>query len=162
MILLDSLIQTLSLSDLNGTTRKVISFYQQAHKGIEFISDLDDDIENFYFDSEQIKRALFNLVENAVHATSQTQGARIQFKTSIDHQRNIATLKIMDNGQNMSPDDMRYMFEPYYSKKSGGSGLGLTIVKKIIEDHKGYIKLETNEVEKRGLDVEIELPYKRV
>ena len=71
----------------------------------------------------------------------------------IDGELNVGQIK------EVKIEDMRRMFEPYFSKRPGGSGLGLTIVKKIVEDHNGYVRLRKNQP--KGLIAEIELPYSR-
>jgi two-component system, NtrC family, nitrogen regulation sensor histidine kinase NtrY len=147
------------LGDLNNLVEKVIGFYEQAHRHIRFIGSLDTTLSEFYFDPEQIKRAVFNLVENAVNATTEVARPEIRIETYVDSAKGLATLSVIDNGKVVSAEDMRRMFEPYFSRQPGGSGLGLTIVKKIIEDHNGYVRLRNNDP--RGLIAQIELPYKR-
>ncbi|MCB0377317.1 MAG: HAMP domain-containing protein, partial [Bdellovibrionales bacterium] len=145
------------LSNLNDMAEKVLFLYEQAHRQIRFSGQFDNQIKAFYFDLEQIKRAVFNLVENAVNASSGNQSPEIRIETLLDPERGVVTLTIIDNGREVSEEEMERMFEPYYSKHPGGSGLGLTIVKKIIEDHNGYVRLAANQPQ--GLQVQIELPY---
>lgn len=145
------------LTSLNELAEKVIVFYEQAHRNIKFIGSFDNTLQDFYFDPEQVKRAVFNLVENAVNATSGIKVPEIRIETLLDKSSNIVTISVIDNGKKVSDEEMRRMFEPYYSKRPGGSGLGLTIVKKIVEDHNGYVRLTANEP--LGLIVQIELPY---
>lgn len=147
------------ISDLNQMVEKVISFYEHAHRNINFFGSLDNQIEGFYFDPEQIKRAVFNLVENSVNAVTEVANPEIRIETLLEPNNQVVTLSVIDNGKVVTQEEMRRMFEPYYSKRPGGSGLGLTIVKKIIEDHNGYVRLKNNEP--RGLIAQIELPYKR-
>jgi len=147
------------LGDLSALVERVISFYEQAHRNIRFVGSLDNNLGEFYFDPEQIKRAVFNLVENAVNATSGVEKPEIHIETLFESQNNLVTLSVIDNGKIVSEEEMRRMFEPYFSRHPGGSGLGLTIVKKIIEDHNGYVRLRNNAP--RGLVAQIELPYKR-
>ncbi|MCJ8276933.1 MAG: ATP-binding protein [Bdellovibrionales bacterium] len=145
------------LTDVNDMIEKVIVFYEQAHRNIKFIGSFDNHIKNFYIDPEQVKRAVFNLVENAVNATQEAETPEIRIETLLDPHTSIVTISVIDNGKNVTEEEMKRMFEPYYSKRPGGSGLVLTIVKKIIEDHNGYVRLTANEP--RGLNVQIELPY---
>ncbi|MEM7646262.1 MAG: ATP-binding protein, partial [Pseudomonadota bacterium] len=147
------------LGDINEMVEKVISFYEQAHRSIRFIGSLDNQMESFYFDPEQMKRAVFNLVENAVNANQNNPKTEIRIETFVDEDNQLVTLSVIDNGKELTDEELRRMFEPYYSKHPGGSGLGLTIVKKIIEDHNGYVRLMRNEPV--GLVAKIELPYQR-
>ncbi len=147
------------LGNANELIEKVISFYEHAHRNIRFIGSLDNELRDFYFDPEQLKRAVFNLVENAVNATTDGEKPEIRLETYLDSEKGLVRLSVIDNGKFVNDEEMRRMFEPYYSKRPGGSGLGLTIVKKIVEDHNGYVHLSRNEPQ--GLHVLIELPYKR-
>ena len=104
-----------------------------------------------------MKRAIFNLVDNAVNATNEVKKPEIHLETYLDKSLNIMIFTISDNGLEVSDKELNRMFEPYYSKSPGGSGLGLTIVKKIVEDHNGFVRLKRNEG--RGLIVRLELPY---
>lgn len=146
-------------SNINNMVEKVISFYEHAHRQIRFIGSLDNQLGEFYFDPEQLKRAVFNLVENAVSANQDNKKTEIRLETLLDEQNKLVTLSVIDNGRSLMDEELRRMFEPYYSKRPGGSGLGLTIVKKIIEDHNGYIHLIKNEP--GGLIAKIELPYRQ-
>ncbi len=147
------------LSDLNNLVTKLISLYRQAHRSIEFKTDIDKTLNEFYFDPEQLSRAVFNLVENAVDAVSKRENPWILIKTRMDNQGERVTFSVIDNGRKVHPGEMKRMFEPYYSKRPGGSGLGLTIVKKIIADHNGYVRLFQNQP--TGLVVQMELPFKK-
>ena len=68
------------LSDLNNLVTKLIPLYEQAHRSIVFKTDLDKNLSQFYFDPEQLNRAVFNLIENAVHAVSKKKIHRSQPK----------------------------------------------------------------------------------
>ena len=146
------------LSDLNHLVEKLISLYEQAHRHIRFETHLDKNLNPFYFDPEQINRAVFNLLENAVNASVEAKSPKILVETRLDPSSQIVTLRVQDNGRLVHSEEMKRMFEPYYSKWSGGSGLGLTIVKKIIDDHNGYIRVSQNQP--IGVIVQIELPFR--
>ena len=105
-------------------------------------------------DREQIKRVLINLLDNAVAAVD-GQGM-ITLTTAHDRGRGIVTLEVADNGCGLAADLRAKIFEPYFSTKQNGTGLGLTIVSQIIEDHRGYIRALANEP--RGTRFTIELP----
>ncbi len=147
------------LGNLNELIEKVIAFYEHAHRNIRFVGSLDNQLKPCYFDPEQFKRAVFNLVENAVNASGEAETPEIHIAVEADEANDLVTISVIDNGKKVTDEEMRRMFEPYYSKRPGGSGLGLTIVKKIVEDHGGYVKLERNDPV--GLIARIELPYNR-
>jgi len=148
------------LSDINEVVEKAFLVYRQSHNKIQFVFDKDTQIEPFFFDPEQMKRAIYNLVLNSVDALAGISDASVVLKTTLDKGASIVVLSVIDNGKAVTDADMKRMFEPYYTKSEEGSGLGLTIVKKIVEDHNGFIRLEKNEP--RGMTARIELPYIKV
>jgi two-component system nitrogen regulation sensor histidine kinase NtrY len=105
-------------------------------------------------DREQIKRVLINLLDNAVTAVG-GQG-EIKLATAYDRARGTVTLEITDDGCGLAPEIRTKIFEPYFSTKENGTGLGLTIVSQIIEDHRGYIRAWPNEP--KGSRFTIEFP----
>jgi two-component system nitrogen regulation sensor histidine kinase NtrY len=62
----------------------------------------------------------------------------------VDKKRALLRIEVADNGPGFLDEDLSRLFEPYYSRKKGGTGLGLTIVKSIITDHKGFIRAAEN------------------
>jgi two-component system nitrogen regulation sensor histidine kinase NtrY len=66
------------------------------------------------------------------------------------------TLEVADNGSGLAPEIRSRIFEPYFSTKENGTGLGLTIVSQIVEDHHGYVRALSNDP--RGTRISIELP----
>jgi two-component system, NtrC family, nitrogen regulation sensor histidine kinase NtrY len=64
--------------------------------------------------------------------------------TRYDKDLSIASIEVADNGSGVSPRDRDRLFEPYFSRKAGGTGLGLTIVSTIISDHNGFIRVKDN------------------
>jgi two-component system nitrogen regulation sensor histidine kinase NtrY len=103
---------------------------------------------------ELMKRVLMNLLDNAVGAVEQ-QG-EIKLATSYDRARAAVTLEVADNGCGVPAEIRPRIFEPYFSTKHNGTGLGLTIVNQIIEDHRGYVRVRPNEP--RGTRFTVELP----
>jgi PAS domain S-box-containing protein len=90
-------------------------------------------------DKDQIKQAFFNIVKNALQAMPDGGLLRISV-TATDH---FLAVAIRDNGSGISPEDFGNIFEPYYTTKQGGSGLGLMIVQRIIQDHGGRIDINS-------------------
>ena len=95
-------------------------------------------------DREQIKRMLINLLDNAVAAVRR-RGRRSGWRRSTIAARGVVTLEVADNGCGLPPEMRTKIFEPYFSTKENGTGLGLTIVSQIVEDHRGYIRAWPNE-----------------
>jgi two-component system nitrogen regulation sensor histidine kinase NtrY len=151
------------LNDLNSAIAEVASFYQQAHRAVEFHLRLNHDLPVFPFDREQIKRVLINLLENAVSALgeSKTKGI-VTIASSFRPHDGIVLIEVTDNGPGISNQILPLLFEPYFSTKKEGTGLGLAIAKRIISDHDGYIRASSqNGVKDVGACFTIELPINR-
>jgi two-component system nitrogen regulation sensor histidine kinase NtrY len=95
-------------------------------------------------------------LDNAVAAVEE-QG-EIRLATSHDRSRGIVCLEVADDGCGLASGVKPRIFEPYFSTKENGTGLGLTIVSQIVEDHQGYIRVRPNEP--RGTRFTIELPVR--
>jgi two-component system, NtrC family, nitrogen regulation sensor histidine kinase NtrY len=93
-------------------------------------------------DSMMLKRALDNLIRNAVQATleSETGGGHVFVTAKTD--ASSVVLEVRDDGPGLDPDDLERIFDPYYTKKREGTGLGLPIVKKIVFEHGGSIQAD--------------------
>ena len=140
-------------NDLNEVVNEALFLFKEGHNGIDFqfrrgvIPAVD-------LDREQIKRVLINLLDNAVAAVD--GGGEIRLATDYDPARAVVTLEVADNGSGLAPELGTKIFEPYFSTKQNGTGLGLTIVSQIIEDHRGYIRALPNLPQ--GTRFSIELP----
>ncbi len=128
--------------DVNALIADVINLYSQTHSCGTFTFHPDLSIPTLELDGEQIKRALVNLLDNAVAATGGC--GEIAIRTSYDEGLAIATLEVADNGSGIATLDRDRLFEPYFTRKKGGTGLGLTIVSAIIADHNGFIRVRDN------------------
>lgn len=145
---------TLSMNDLNALIQEVFVLYQESHKNIDFSFLADPLIPKFFLDREQIKRVMINLLDNAV-AAIETKGS-IKIQTNYDPLLEMVRIQVMDTGIGIAPKDRDRLFEPYFSTKKGGTGLGLTIASSIISDHHGHIRVKNNEPQ--GTIFTIELP----
>jgi nitrogen fixation/metabolism regulation signal transduction histidine kinase len=124
--------------DLNALIREVVSLYDLPK--VEIDLQLTEVIGEIRGDSTMLRQVLHNLVQNALDALSQQRLPLISISTSV--QEGMLDLSIRDNGGGFPSEVMLHAFEPYVTTKSHGTGLGLAIVKKIIEEHKGSIKIE--------------------
>lgn len=107
---------------------------------------------NFYGDEEKLRQAIVNLLKNA--AESSDPGKNIMLSLSADEE--FLTIAVADQGCGMSKDQVAKIFEPFHTTKSYGTGLGLPIVKKIVEAHQG--SLSVNSQPGIGTKVKILLP----
>jgi two-component system nitrogen regulation sensor histidine kinase NtrY len=93
-------------------------------------------------DREQVKRVVINLLDNAVAAMGE-QG-EVTLRTRYHPDLRIASLEVRDTGPGIPTENRKRIFEPYFTTKVSGTGLGLSIVRKIMEDHHGYIRVQSN------------------
>jgi nitrogen fixation/metabolism regulation signal transduction histidine kinase len=125
-----------ALNNLSDLIRSVARLYQSA----EIETNLSKNNIELNFDYDYIKRVLINLVDNALAANNSNEPILIDLKQS----DKIVELSIEDKGTGISPENLQRIFEPYYSTKKSGVGLGLSIVKKIVEEHGGKIEVESD------------------
>ena len=92
-------------------------------------------------DREQIKQVILNLLLNAVQAT--IKGGHLALKGHIPRDERWIKLLIQDSGVGIPPEDMNKLFDPFFSTKEGGIGLGLSIAHRIIDQHHGKIEVES-------------------
>ena len=99
-------------------------------------------------DESQLKTALKNILENSINAFENI--GTIQIKTELAqklHKDNSTysyiIIEIVDNAKGISPENLSKVFEPYFTNSEEGTGFGLTITKKIIEDHQGFIDIHS-------------------
>jgi two-component system nitrogen regulation sensor histidine kinase NtrY len=148
-------VTNLALNDLNEVICDSVILFQDAHKEIVFDFLRGADIPKLMLDPEQIRRAMVNLLDNAVAALGGANG-RIEIRTLSDRKGRTAKVEVADNGCGIPPGYQIKMFEPYFSTKRSGTGLGLAIVNSIIADHHGQVSVADNHP--RGTIVAFELP----
>jgi two-component system nitrogen regulation sensor histidine kinase NtrY len=139
---------------LPAIIEETTALYKEGHPNIQFEIDIAEDFPVLNLDRQQIKQALINIIDNAV-AAIKTKGA-IFLTLTYDSILKMARIEIADNGAGISDEDKTRLFEPNFSTKKAGMGLGLTIVNTIIEDHNGMIRVQDNQP--HGAKFVIELP----
>lgn len=143
-------------TSLNQVLSDASQIYKDNHSDVLFTFILDSSLPNFKFDPAQMKRVFANLVDNAVAAVEKVNSPEVQIETQYQSHLQVVQISISDNGVGIPQRDRARVFEPYYSTKEKGTGLGLPIVKSIIEDHSGLIRALPNAP--RGTKMYIELP----
>jgi two-component system, cell cycle sensor histidine kinase and response regulator CckA len=108
-------------------------------KDIEIKLELSENIPEIKADSKQIQQVLINLLTNASEAIQEK--GEITIITRED--ANNIKLIISDTGEGISQDNLSHIFEPFYTRKSGGTGLGLSVVKEILEQHGSTINVKS-------------------
>ncbi len=140
--------------ELVPTIEETVALYREGHPNIKFEIQNTGDIPPLNLDRQQIKQALINLIDNAIGAIK--GDGIVSFDVTHDPILKRIRIEVADNGPGISNDDKTRLFEPNFSTKKTGMGLGLTIVSTIIADHNGVISVQDNIP--RGAKFVIELP----
>jgi nitrogen fixation/metabolism regulation signal transduction histidine kinase len=142
--------------NLNKLIKEVVSLYEQADSKISLV--LEKQSCSIKGDSTMLRQVIHNLLQNAQDALVGQVDATIAIQTKIEGE--MLALTVTDNGLGFPEDMLLHVFEPYVTTKSHGTGLGLAIVKKIIEEHKGSIKIENvpKAMQTTGAIVAIKIP----
>ncbi len=143
-------------SDLNQIVRSALALFDGRLDGIRVQSSLAPELPPIQADPESLKRALANLVDNAAEAMQGAMLREIQISTALVASRDAVEIVIADTGHGVTRELKEKLFLPYFSTKKRGTGLGLAIVSRIIEDHRGSIRVEENQPV--GARFVIELP----
>jgi len=129
-----------SLVDINQVITKMVNltpFPEVKEKDVSLKIQLSEELPEINVDEHQIYQTLLNLFNNAIQATP--KGGEIIFKTEKSASGLLIT--VMDNGIGIPDEEKEKVFEPFFTKKEKGTGLGLAVVKKIIGNHQGEIKI---------------------
>jgi len=142
---------------INTLIDDVLVLLNSSHRAndIEFILHLDPSLNALYLDRELIKQALLNLLINAIQAIK--LNGKIEISTMLSVNQKYQLIQIKDSGEGIKPELMDKIFMPFFTTKMSGTGLGLSMVQKIISSHKGKISVKHNE-DSKGITVEVALP----
>ena len=111
-----------------------------AHHQIELVLDLLPETPEIEFDSDKLKQAFMNVVLNAMEAMP--QGGVLKVSTLMGEDKSFG-IKVADTGVGISEEDLVHLFEPFFTRKTRGTGLGLANVKRILEEHGGRVDIES-------------------
>jgi len=131
-------------ANINSIVENTLAMFNGRLDGIHVQTFLATDLPRVMADSEAIKRALANLVDNAAEAMEGALVRDIQISTSLVASRDAVEITVADTGHGVTQELKERLFLPYFSTKKRGTGLGLAIVSRIIEDHHGSIRVEEN------------------
>ena len=147
--------------ELNEFVTEVLYLYRDYPAGVEIKLELTPDPLPIKADQGRLRQLLHNLVKNAIEAIRSGQGSTLWIHTHRDHAAgaDYAELSVRDDGPGFPDSILSSAFEPYVTTKPKGTGLGLAIVKKIVEEHGGWIQLETPAG--GGARVAVRLPLQR-
>src|SRR5262244_2485202 len=144
-------------TDVRQLVDSVATLYRESHPALSITTRHPDDLPPLEVDPDHIKRAVLNLVDNAVEAVGGTGDVRVE--TVHVPETGHARIIVADNGPGISAEDKEKLFLPYFSTKVAGMGLGLPIVHEIVSEHGGTIWIEDNQP--KGTRFIIEVPVSR-
>jgi two-component system, NtrC family, nitrogen regulation sensor histidine kinase NtrY len=131
-------------ANINSIVENTLAMFNGRLDGIHVQTFLSPDLPKVMADAEAIKRALANLVDNAAEAMQDALVRDIQISTALVASRDAVEITVADTGHGVTQELKERLFLPYFSTKKRGTGLGLAIVSRIIEDHRGSIRVEEN------------------
>src|SRR2546425_28400 len=144
-------------TDVRPIVEAVALLYRESHPRLVINTRAPGDLPLLDVDPDQFRRVIMNLVDNAVEAV----GGAGHVDVELTHAEGAGRVRIVvsDTGPGISSDDKDKLFQPYFSTKAGGMGLGLPIVHEIVTEHGGLIHVEDNVP--RGCRFVVDLPVSR-
>ena len=140
---------------LNTIIEEAVRFFtpEIQDRDMTVKQELRSDLPLLQLDRDQMKQAFYNVIKNSLEAMK--RHGTLHIRTDMDNTNVIVSF--VDTGSGMSAGNLSRVFEPYFTTKPTGTGLGLLIVRRIVREHGGELSIESNEGE--GLTLTIGLPY---
>jgi two-component system, sporulation sensor kinase E len=132
--------------------------HEVTNRGIEIEILSPSPVPQIHLDRDQIKQAFFNLIKNAFQAMPDGGSLQISLCASDE----FLEVAFQDSGVGINPEDLGRIFEPYHTSKSTGSGLGLMIVQRIVQEHGGHIELMSKPNEGTRFTLYLPLAERRI
>jgi signal transduction histidine kinase len=145
-------------ANINTIINKLIEFSRPEMEQLKIrcVTELDEKVPPLLMDEGYIKQALLNIIKNA-QAAILDGGLFSVFTKYVDNEIRIS---MIDTGIGISEENLSKIFEPYFTTKESGTGLGLTMVYKIIREHKGDISVNSREGEGTVFEIVLPVPQK--
>ncbi len=132
-------------TDINALTHQTLKLtrHQMKKRSITLEKELDEQIPPVVADIHQLQQALLNIIINALHAMP--EGGTLQIRTALDKERKQVEIRVCDSGCGIHPQDMKNIFNPFFTTKAVGQGTGLVLAvcHRIMENHRGRIEVES-------------------
>jgi two-component system, sporulation sensor kinase E len=140
--------------DVRKVTEEVVELMRMGycHRGFSFTTQIQPDLPFVRGESDRIKQCLINLIENAIEAMD--KGGTVTVKARLD--REYVLIQVEDTGVGMSESQLEKVFSPFFTTKKKGYGLGLSMIKKIIEEYGGQVEIASKEG--KGTAVTLKIP----
>ena len=146
----------LAPGSVNDVIEQAATLYLDRSDELRLETRIDPNLPTTKIDAEQLKRAIVNLIDNAIEAPNSNETKVVAVSSRHDAARDQIVIEVGDNGKGIEPSDFQKLFQPYFSTKGRGTGLGLAIVYRIVTDHHGKIRAVPNQP--NGAKFIIELP----
>ena len=141
--------------NVNAIVEEAVRFFapEIQDRGIVVKQELRADLPLLQLDRDQMKQAFYNVIKNSLEAMKRHGILRIHTDLDDTH----VLIRFVDTGGGMSAENLSRVFEPYFTTKPDGTGLGLLIVRRIVREHGGELSIESEKG--KGLTLTIRLPY---
>src|SRR5882724_12462186 len=141
--------------NVNTIVEEAVRFFTPEIQDRDMVveQELRADLPLLQLDREQMKQAFYNVIKNSLEAMRRHGTLRI--RTDLDD--TYVMISFIDTGGGMSAENLSHVFEPYFTTKPSGTGLGLLIVRRIVREHGGELSIESSQG--KGLTLTIRLPY---
>ncbi len=141
--------------NINSIVEEAVRFFAAEIKDRDVVveQELRSDLPMLELDRDQLKQAFYNVIKNSLEAMKSRGILRI--RTDMDESH--VLVRFSDTGGGISTENLSRVFEPYFTTKPSGTGLGLLVVRRIVREHGGELSIESSEG--KGLTVTIRLPY---
>jgi len=149
-------------SDLNTTVEHAVMLGRQQAlaKSVEITLHKDSSLPEVEHDSDQVHQVLLNLLLNALQAIDlPAKGQSGKITVTVKPQGATAVVEVADNGRGIAPDHLPNIFRPFYTTKGDGTGLGLSLARRIVEDHQG--RIDVSSTLGKGTTFAVVLPLQR-
>ena len=141
--------------NINAIVEEAVRFFTPEIRDRDVVveQELRSDLPLLQIDRGQMKQAFYNVIKNSLEAMKRRGILRIRSDMDDTH----VLIRFIDTGGGMSATNLSRVFEPYFTTKPSGTGLGLLIVRRIVREHGGELSIESSEG--KGLTLTIRLPY---
>ena len=141
--------------NINAIVEEAVRFFMPEIQDRDIVveQELRSDLPLLQLDRDQMKQAFYNVIKNSLEAMKRRGTLRIRTDRDDTH----VLITFVDSGGGMSAENLSRVFEPYFTTKPSGTGLGLLIVRRIVREHGGELSIESGQ--DKGLTLMIRLPY---
>lgn len=143
--------------DLNALVRDVLGLYDES--AVPVRCELDEHNPRIQADAQQVRQILHNLVQNAQDAMAGVTGPEVLLRTRCAESGQWVSLSVIDHGPGFADNILKRAFEPYVTTKAKGTGLGLAVVKKIMDEHGGRVNLSNVLLDGRVTGAQVSLSF---